>query len=315
MTRMHPTCREIEPDLVAVAGGEAGATATAAVATHVAHCPPCRDELQRYRALEGMVGDLRAVPAGDPTVARAELESRLADLRGRMVVYGEFDSPLGRILIARSEMGVSLVRYMDRDETAQAYLARLAGEDVAEAPAETASMHRELLDYLGGTRTHLDWALDLRWARSDFQRHVLEQTAQLPYGAVTSYTGIARRIGKPAATRAVAQALRRNPLPIVIPCHRVVGNAGDLVGYAGSKVGLKQRLLSLEGVPVSQRQRVDRAHMYALHEGDNEYCLPTCGSLSEMSLGELTLFGSRREAEAIGLMPCTSCRPDVNPLP
>ena len=102
MTRMHPTCREIEPDLVAVAGGEAGATATAAVATHVAHCPPCRDELQRYRALEGMVGDLRAVPAGDPTVARAELESRLADLRSRMVVYGEFDSPLGKILIARS---------------------------------------------------------------------------------------------------------------------------------------------------------------------------------------------------------------------
>jgi O-6-methylguanine DNA methyltransferase len=132
---------------------------------------------------------------------------------------------------------------------------------------------------------------------------------------VTSYTGIARRIGAPAATRAVAQALRRNPLPIVIPCHRVVGNAGDLVGYAGQKVGLKHRLLTLEGVPLGARQRVDRAHMYALHEGETEYCLPTCGSLSEMPLGELTLFGSRHEAEAVGLQPCTSCRPDVNPLP
>ena len=71
---MHPICREIEPDLVAVAAGEAGATATASVASHVAQCPPCRTELQRYRALEGMVGELRAVPVGDPTVARAELE-------------------------------------------------------------------------------------------------------------------------------------------------------------------------------------------------------------------------------------------------
>lgn len=315
MTPMHPICRGIEPDLVAVAAGEAGATATAAVVTHVAHCPPCRDELQRYRALEGMVGELRAAPASDPTVARAELESRLADIRGRMVAFGVFQSPLGKILIARSELGVSLVRYMEPGETAAAYLARVAGDDVVEAPAAAAGFHRELLDYLGGRRTHLDWALDLRWASSDFQRRVLEQTARLPYGAVTSYTGIARRIGAPAATRAVAQALRRNPLPIVIPCHRVVGNAGDLVGYAGQKVGLKRRLLTLEGVPLGARQRVDRGHMYALHEGETEYCLPTCGCLSEMPLGELTLFGSRNEAEAVGLRPCTSCRPDVNPLP
>jgi methylated-DNA-[protein]-cysteine S-methyltransferase len=313
---MHPTCREIEPDLVAVATGEGSSGAEAAVAAHVARCRPCRDELSRYRTLEGMVAELRRapVPGADPAVARAELEARLADIRSRAVAFGVFDSPLGRIVIARSELGVSLVQYLDSEERLRERLAELAA-DAVEDRAETEPLHRELLEYLTGRRTRLDWPLDLRAARSEFQRRVLEATARLPYGAVTSYTGIARRIGAPRATRAVAQALRRNPLPIVIPCHRVVGNAGDLVGYAGQRVGLKRRLLSVEGVPVAPGERVDRQQMYCLYEGENAYCLPTCGSISTLPLAELTLFASRGAAEGCGLTPCETCRPDVHPLP
>src|SRR5258707_15398589 len=83
--------------------------------------------------------------------------------------------------------------------------------------------------------------------RSDFHGRVLEGTAALPYGAVASYSGIAARIGAPSAVRSVGQALGWNPLPIVIPCPRVIGSRGGLVGYAGQRVELKQRQLPVGG--------------------------------------------------------------------
>jgi methylated-DNA-[protein]-cysteine S-methyltransferase len=313
-----PTCREVERDLVAVAAGEAGAGAAQGVERHVAICRSCRDELGRYRVLEGMVSDLRGapMPGADPTLARAELESRLADIRSRMVTYGIYPSPLGRILIARSELGVSMVRYIDSDASARSHLARLAGDEVVEDEAAIEPVYRELLDYLNARATRLSWPLDLRWARSDFQRRVLAVTAQLPYGAVASYGGIAKRLGSPESVRAVAQALRHNPTPIVIPCHRVIGSTGALTGYAGTRIGLKKQLLSLEGVSVgADTSRIDRDNMYVWISPDKEYCVPSCGSLSEMPLAQLTLFGSRQHAEAVGLSPCTSCRPDLHPLP
>ncbi|MBI3109237.1 MAG: methylated-DNA--[protein]-cysteine S-methyltransferase [Candidatus Rokubacteria bacterium] len=319
MSRTHPACREIEPDLVAVAAGEAAAKAASRVHAHVALCAPCRGELARYRAVEAMVGELRQAPspAGDVTLARAELESRLADLRRRLIVFGVFSSPLGPILLARSELGVSMVTYLGR-ASAASRLAALSGVEAVEDARETEPLHRDLMDYLEGRRTRLDWPLDLRLARSEFQRRVLQVTAALPYGAVASYGGIARQIGAPTATRAVAQALRWNPVPIAIPCHRVIGSSGDLTGYAGNKVALKERLLALEGVRLRVGRgahRVDRRTMYVRQWGDGEYCLPTCGSLHLKFLAELELFASRERAESTGLAPCTSCRPDLHPLP
>lgn len=320
MTAPVPTCREVEPDLLAVAAGEASASGAERVERHLDRCADCRQDLERYRALEALVGALRRAPlrGEDPALARAELESRLADLRRRLVSFGVFPSPLGPILIARSELGVSLVRYVAGRESVASQITHLVGEEAVEDPAATEALHRELLDYLEGRRTQLAWPLDLRRVRSDFQRRVLELTAGLPYGAVTSYAGIARRLGAPRAVRPVAQALRWNPLPIVIPCHRVIGSSGALVGYAGKRVELKHRLLELEGVhahPAGADFKIRREAMYALHAGDSEYCLPTCGSLASLPLARLVLFGSRERAEQAGLAPCTTCRPDLHPLP
>jgi len=318
MSAASSTCREIEPDLVALAVGEAEPDAVLKVEEHIAECPPCMRELHQYRAVEGLVADLRRtpLPGADATLARAQLESRLSDLRSRLVSFGLFDSPLGPMLIARSELGVSMVEYVESEAKAAARLGRLTGAAVVESRAQTEAFYQDLLDYLQGRRTRLDWPLDLRWARSDFQRRVLDATAQLPYGAVTSYGHIARDIGAPSATRAVAQALRWNPMPIVIPCHRVVGSTGDLIGYAGNKVSLKQQLLALEGVPVVTHGalQVERRAMYVRYLAEAEYCLPTCGELPSMPLTRLTLYGSRARAEAAGLAPCTSCRPDLHPM-
>ena len=318
MTRAVPTCREIEPELVAVGAGEGLPAAVEAVEQHVAGCPECREELQRYRALDRLVGHLREDTASiaDPALARAELESRLADLRRRLITFGVFSSPVGPVLIGRTEEGVSVVEYLSSPSAAASRLARLEGVDTVEDEGQTQGLYRDLLDYLEGRRTQLEWPLDLRLARSDFQRRVLQVTAALPYGAVTSYAHIAREIGAPTASRAVAQAMRRNPLPIVVPCHRVVGSSGDLVGYAGNKIGLKQRLLTLEGVPVKGEGdlHIERPAMYVRYHAEAEYCLPSCGALPTTPLAELTLFGSRERAEAVGLTPCSSCRPDLHPL-
>ena len=113
------------------------------------------------------------------------------------------------------------------------------GVELVEGGGELEPAYRDLVQYLEGDRKRLEWPLDLRLVRSEFQRSVLEATAAIPYGAVTSYAGIAREISKESASRAVAQALRWNPLPIVIPCHRVIGSSGALTGYAGKKLGLK----------------------------------------------------------------------------
>jgi methylated-DNA-[protein]-cysteine S-methyltransferase len=320
MSPQPSLCRAIEPDLLSLAAGEAGPAEAARVAAHVASCATCRDELGSYRAVEDVMATLRRTPLAhdDATLARAQLASRLADLRSRLVGFGIFPSPLGRILIARSEQGVALVQYLPAGGALPAHVRRLLGEDAVEDRAATEALRAELVEYLEGRRSRLDWPLDLRRVRSDFQRRVLEATAALPYGAVTSYAGIAERIGAPSAVRPVAQALRRNPLPIVIPCHRVIGSSGTLTGYAGRHVDLKHRLLAVEGVKtIAARDdfKIDRRAMYTLMVGEREYCVPTCGSLLSRPLAQLTLFGARERAEAAGYAPCTTCRPDLNPLP
>jgi methylated-DNA-[protein]-cysteine S-methyltransferase len=311
-------CREIQDDLLAAAMREAEPPALRRVEEHVGRCGGCRGELKRYRAVDEVVDTLRgeSASAAHLALARAELASRLGDLRSRLVRYRVFPSPLGRVLIARSEGGVALVEFLGGGVKASR-LARAARVEAWEDGAEIDALYRELLEYLGGRRTELRWAVDLRLARSPFHREVLEVTARIPYGAVTSYAGVARELGRPRAVRAVAQALRWNPVPIRIPCHRVIGASGFLTGYAGNKLTLKQQLLSLEGIRAQRRQhdfRVPREAMYVRHRDDVAYCLPTCGSLPSLTLAQLTLFASRERAESAGLVPCRTCRPDLHPI-
>lgn len=321
MTRKPHDCLEIEPDLIAAATGDAEPSAARRVDQHIGTCGACRGEFHRYREIEGVVGTLRRAPAPEDAEARARqgLESRLADLRSRLVSYRVFPSPLGHILIARSEHGVSLVEYLlGRSDVKASRLGRMAGIELQEDGAELETLHRELLEYLRGDRKRLEWPLDLRLARSDFHRAVLRATAAVPYGALTSYAGIAAEIGKPAATRAVAQALRWNPLPIVVPCHRIIGTTGTLTGYSGDKLGLKQQLLAVEGIKAKGKRstsHVERNALYHYERNDqHEYCLPTCGDIARRPIGPVTLLASRELAGSLGLVPCTNCRPDLHPL-
>lgn len=321
MTTEPGTCVELEPIVAAVAADEADEPSKRRVTAHVARCAPCRARLDRYRAIDAALGDVRhaRLAAAPIARARADLHARLTDLRGRLLTYRIFASPLGCLLIARSERGVALVEYLDRPTLAASRLAHARGVEAVEAGAEIEALYRELLEYLEGRRTRLDWPLDLRLARGDFDRAVLAATERIPYGAVRSYAGIAHVIGRPTAVRAVAQALRWNPLPIAVPCHRVVGTSGDLTGYAGDRVALKERLLAVEGVRVrrSERRRrpgIVRHTMYIADPEGGYYCLPTCPSIARDVATRLALIASGERAQAAGLQPCDVCRPDLHPL-
>jgi methylated-DNA-[protein]-cysteine S-methyltransferase len=314
------SCRAIEKDLLASAIGEADRPAEGRVAAHVAGCQPCRSEHTEYRAIDRHLGVMQAAPVDTRGAlqSRERLEARLGDLRSRIVAYRVFESPLGPILLAHSEQGVVLVEYLQgRRDLAASRLARQRGIEAVEDGGEAEGLYRDFRAYVEGRAQRLPWALDLRLARSPFQRKVLEHTAQIPYGAVISYKRLANDLGQPQAVRAVAQALRWNPVPIAIPCHRVVGASGLLTGYAGGETTRKRQLLSTEGVPVVPAHEdfaIARGAMYILAPGDREYCIPSCASTETLHSGLLTYFGSRKSAEAVGLNPCTGCRPDLHPL-
>jgi methylated-DNA-[protein]-cysteine S-methyltransferase len=313
-------CVGIETDLVASAIGEADALAEGRVTEHLARCGSCRTEHAGYRAINRELDTMQTAPLDVPGVARSRerLEARLDDLRSRIVAYRVFDSPLGPILLAHSEQGVVLLEYLHgRGDLSASRLARARGIEAVEDGSEAEALYREFRAFVEGKAQRLPWALDLRLARSPFQRQVLERTAAIPYGAVVSYKRLAQDLGHPKAVRAVAQALRWNPIPIAIPCHRVVGTSGLLTGYAGGETTRKRQLLTAEGVPVVPAHddfAIARGAMYVLAPGDSEYCVPSCASTESLQSGLMTYFGSRNRAEAVGLQPCTTCRPDLHPL-
>lgn len=161
------------------------------------------------------------------------------------VAYDFTDSPIGRLLVAASAHGVCRISFDPEPERDLEALARAFGARVLRAPRPVEEVRRELDEYFEGERQAFDLAVDLTPV-PDFQREVLEELVRVPYGHVDTYGGLARRIGKPRAARAVGGALNRNPIPIVVPCHRIVGASGSLTGYAGG-LERKQVLLGLEG--------------------------------------------------------------------
>jgi methylated-DNA-[protein]-cysteine S-methyltransferase len=159
--------------------------------------------------------------------------------------YCAVTTPIGRVLVAATAAGLVRVSFRQSEATFAAELRRQLGVDVVRSPQRTAGIVHQLRSYFAGERRAFDVQVDLRQL-TPFQRRVLAATARVPAGRVVSYGDIARRIGRPGGGRAVGQALTRNPVPIVIPCHRVVAAGGRIGGYAGG-LTIKRKLLRLEG--------------------------------------------------------------------
>jgi methylated-DNA-[protein]-cysteine S-methyltransferase len=179
------------------------------------------------------------------------LDSRFRDAAVRSglldAAYDVIDTPLGPLLLAVTDRGLLRVSYVSSFDPRGTIeeIARVAGPGVLRAPRALDTAHTELDEYFAGRRRVFDLSLDLR-GLPPFSLRVLDELAQVPYGHTATYGELAARAGRPQAARAVGTVMNRNPVPIVLPCHRVVGASGSLVGYAGG-LDRKVKLLELEG--------------------------------------------------------------------
>lgn len=199
-------------------------------------------------AVTGALDHLYAKPnTKAKKMALAALQNRLAK-EIAPIYYDRIDTtPLGPVWVAAGSRGLVAIEYNGSEETFRGYLARITKGSPQRSAERVAEIKAQVLSYLTGRTSHIQVDVDLSGI-PQFQRRVLEETRKVPRGQVSTYAEIARRIGNPKAVRAVGQALRRNPVPIVVPCHRVIASDGSLGGYSGEmRSQRKLQLLQLEG--------------------------------------------------------------------
>jgi methylated-DNA-[protein]-cysteine S-methyltransferase len=206
---------------------------------HTSTCRYCRNELQWYERIDNLLEHVTDIECRCP-------ELTLPDKAETMVArYGTVPSPVGDLLVAVSDKGICEISFArDGSETFFDELKHrgFVGKADQHAIEDVAS---QLRDYFSGRRKHFDMTVDLS-GMTPFTQQVLKATASVPFGKLSTYRDIARTIGKPGATRAVGNALGRNPIPVVVPCHRIVRSDWTIGGYTGG-LDIKERLLSIEG--------------------------------------------------------------------
>lgn len=188
---------------------------------------------------------LRSVPSTEPLpdIGAAAARAGLLD-----VSYATDDFPVGRLLLAATPRGLVRLAYLQgpaQEDTVLENLAQQVSPRILASPRSLDGARRELEQYFAGSRREFDVPLDWRLVRG-FGQRVLEATARIPFGAVSTYKSVATEAGSPRAARAAGNALGANPLPIIVPCHRVLHSGGGLGGYTGG-LDRKRLLLALEG--------------------------------------------------------------------
>ena len=195
------------------------------------------------------------------------MELALTDARERLlrrakreglttVGYDVLPSPLGPLWVAITPRGVATIHYGAEPSPSELRrLVRVYGPGIVPDRKRSSALARELDQYFNGKRRTFDIPTDLT-GLTPFQTRVLNATAKIPFGSVSTYGAIAKRAGNQQASRAAGGALNQNPIPLVVPCHRVVGSTGGLVGYAGG-LDVKRRLLGLEGADIVRKERRD----------------------------------------------------------
>lgn len=221
------SCSVSEDQILAYVAGELAGSDELAIAEHLGECAGCCEQAAEFTALETCL----------PACCEKEA-----------VRWHSFKTPFGTMYVAATEKGLARVSWQQRGAGTfvREMESRFPGRPVVHDPEPLAEVERELREYFAGERSSFDLPVDLS-ALPAFDRRVLEFAfSTIGFGEVIPYAELARRIGKPKAARAVGGALGRNPVAIVVPCHRVVCSDGSLGGYGGG-VRYKERLLTIEG--------------------------------------------------------------------
>lgn len=224
--------------------------------------------------------------------------------------YWKLESPVGPVFIAHSRAGISMVSRAKTAEDFERAFARRHGRPISRATALPPAQVRAQVENLkGDARRRLRF--DLR-GLSEFERAVLSKALEIPAGEVRPYRWIAKEIGHPEAVRAVGTALGKNPVPLLIPCHRVVRSDGHIGHYSLGGSRNKRALLETEGAePETLEKLASSGVRYLGNEEGRYYCYPTCGGTRSLVRANRVRFASEREAVAAGYRPCGDCRPAV----
>ena len=250
--------------------------------------------------------------AGEPDPAflaelRAALLVRARGTAEDILAYAPLETPFGLIFFVAYRGGVVVCAGAARDaESFARAVARDTGVNPRADEAVPEPLRGRLLAHLAGKRRFLD--VDLTRLRP-FQRRVLEKTAEIPRGEVRPYSWIAREIGAPGAVRAVGTALGHNPIPFIVPCHRVVRADGSLGEYSGGGPAVKTRVLAYEGAPVELLTDERRPALYRGSRTTGIFCYATCHAARRIAPENVLPFGSPARAVAAGLRACKLCRP------
>lgn len=259
-----------------------------------------KDALAVARGLRGLVVE-KAPATLLPAVLR---RVGLADS------YWRLDSPVGPVFIAHSRAGISMVtRAKSAADFERAFRRRFGRTVTAETSVPPARVRALVRNVKGQGRR--DLRFDLR-GLSQFERAVLLKALEIPSGEVRPYSWIAREIGHPGAVRAAGSALAKNPVPLLIPCHRVVRSDGHIGRYSLGGARNKRRLLEVEGAQPELLEKLAASGVrYLGNAKARHFCYPTCGGIETLVLSNKVRFRSEREAVAAGYHPCADCRPPV----
>ncbi len=253
-------------------------------------------------------GVLRALRGSPDNRAPASLLPAVLSRVGLADRYWRLDSPVGAVYIAASPAGISMVSRAKSAREFERKFESLRGRTVSQAASRPPAVVQALMKNLK-RRDRAKLQFDLR-GLSEFERAVLRKALEIPGGEVRPYSWIAREIGHPEAVRAVGTALGKNPVPLLIPCHRVVRADGTLGEYSMGGSRVKRALLEVEGVePKAIEKLAAKGIRYLGNEESRGYCYPTCGGTLSLLLSNKVPFHSAREALAAGYHPCADCRP------
>ncbi len=250
----------------------------------------------------------RALRATGRAKAPASLLPAVLARVGLSDSYWRLESPIGPVYVAHSKAGISMVSRARSPEEFEREFGRRSGRTARRekslAPARVRALIRNLKS-LQRRKLHYD----LR-GLSEFERAVLLKALEIPDGEVRPYSWIAKEIGRPEAVRAVGSALGKNPVPLLIPCHRVVRSDGHIGEYSMGGPRNKRTLLEIEGAQPETLEKLAASGVrYLGNQKQRHYCYPTCGGIGTLVLSNKVPFHSEREAVAAGYHPCGDCRP------
>jgi methylated-DNA-[protein]-cysteine S-methyltransferase len=243
---------------------------------------------------------------------RATLRRRLLQSKGNTGAAEErcavLDTPIGRLHIAYRGRVICGVGVATDDTTFEQRCAERYGVRPRRDTAPPVWLITMVHHHLEGRRSFRG-AVDLL-GLTPFQQRVLGVIRKIPRGEVRPYTWVAREIGFPRAVRAVGTALGKNPIPLLIPCHRVIRSEGTLGEYSAGGTALKERILTLEGVDLPELKTLRRlGKRFRGSRNTRIFCLPTCYSRKWAKERHTVYFASTTEARQAGYRPCKLCRP------